>query len=483
MPDPRPPSKIKPIPAPIFAITWHTSPDLLPKHIYACSGGGGSAKTGVSNFIEVAITSPSAGEQTIKINTGDDVGVALDAFSFMSSKKEEKKVVSVFLAVGIQNSVQVYRLLIQDDDENDSDNSSSYESVKMVGSLDFGKDYLTNTVAFDPMGSKIAVGGEIGTVCICSIDWDERSETVTIQKDVEFAGHHIKGICKVTYHPTNPNIFLSSAKDGTCRVWDLTKPTEDQCLDTLQCKIFDPKDAAAGKKIPNKILNPAPGQCLVKGCVFADLQGHFIFTIQSGRRGNSFLSLWRITRIPLQEQSDNDEKQPPKFKIGFQEQNRIHIADFPISAVSLSGDCNTLALGDTNGSVMLINTETFKKVKVWECIHDLPVTCLASRPLPIPLAGEDKTGISIDVICSSADSKMCFLTRQRKSTLKSARKGSDGGEGLLSFYIALISMLVWMVMAIKISYDICGEEFSTDCFIHTVWWAAKDRPGISSVPI
>ena len=27
-----------------------------------------------------------------------------------------------------------------------------------------------------------------------------------------------------------------------------------------------------------------------------------------------------------------------------------------------------------------MNVETFKTIKYWDCIHDLPVTCLAARP-------------------------------------------------------------------------------------------------------
>ena len=495
MPGLRAPSISKPIPAPIFAVTWHTSPPLLPTHVYACSGGGGSAKTGVNNFIEVVITSPEHGETNIKIDTGNDVGVALDLFSFESSKNGDKghKAVTLFLAVGIQDSVKVYKILVNANNDEDI-----YNSVKMVGSLEFERGFLTNSVAFDSLGIRIAVGGENGAVYVCGIEWDDQSEEkMDIQKEIELTGQHIKGICKVTYHPTNPKILLSSAKDGTCKVWDLSKGPDERCLDTLDCKIFDPKDLSAGKKIPKKILSPAPGQCLVKGCVFADLQGQFIFTVQSGRRGQSFLSVWKIARVPIiqgqinspgqtQTLSNSEEsqpQQPPKFKLVFQEVNRICVAEFPISAVSLSGDFSTLVLGDTNGSVMLLNTETFKKIKYWEAVHDLPVTCLAARPLPIPLAGEDKIGITVDAICSSADSKMCFLTKQRKSTLKPVRKGGRSGGGSISYYLTLIFAVIWMVFATKITHDICSNDLSLDCIIHTVWWAKKDRPGIASVPI
>ena len=501
MPILKPPSRSKPISVPIFAVSWHTSPALLPRHIYACSGGGGSSKTGIDNFVEAVITCPEKGETVIKISTGDDVGVAVDTYSFVSNK--EQKIVTVLLAVGLKDSVVIYRIeLGNENDEHENDNAA-----KLIGSLDCGKDFQTNTVAFDALGGRVAVGGENTAVVVCRLKW-EGPASLHLEKEFELSGH-IKGICKITFHPTNANVLLTSAKDATCRVWDLTKNEGEQCLDTLECKIFDPNDLAKGKPIPKKILTPAPGQCLVKGCAFADLQGQFIYTIQSGRRGNSFLSIWRITRMPIIDQSkentgdqppagSNDapqQQQPPKFKIGFQEQKRIKVANYPISAVSLSGDFEQLALGDTDGTVMLWNTETWKKVKTWECIHDLPITCIASRPLPMPLAGEDKTGVTIDAICSSADSKMCFLTKQRKSTLRKPRKKrSGGGKRSSGISLTFAFMIIFLAWAIKVTYDVCSDEFEgasslddlqniiVGCAIHTVWWANADRPGVGFVP-
>lgn len=498
MPGLKPPSRTKPISVPIFAVSWHTSPALLPKHVYACSGGGGASKTGIANFIEVVITCPRSGETNIKIDTGDDVGVAVDLYSFLSDK--EKNTVTLLVAVGIQDSVVIYSIALEDNDSDNYDGKSIGEdemnnAATLIGSLDCGKDFLTNTVAFDALGGRISVGGESNAVFVCRLKW-QGTTSLNIEKEFELSGH-IKGICKITCHPTNPNILLTSAKDGTCKVWDLKKSEEDKCLDTLECKIYDPNDLAKKKNIPKKILNPAPGQCLVKGCAFADLQGQYIYTVQSGRRGNAFLSIWRITRIPIENKVNQPPagQEPPQFRIGFQEQKRIKVAEFPISAVSLSGDFEQLALGDTNGTVMLLNTETWRKVKSWEEIHDLPVTCIAARPLPLPLAGEDKTGVAIDAICASADSKMCFLTKQRKSTLKKVRKKRAGGRKAGSgISLTFILMMIFLAWAIKVSFDVCSDELEggtslddlqhivVDCVIHTVWWASPSRPGVAFVP-
>ena len=88
--------------------------------------------------------------------------------------------------------------------------------------------------------------------------------------------------------------------------------------------------------------------------------------------------------------------------------------------MSLSGDFSTLVIGNTDGTISLLSTETFNVIKTWEALHDLPVMCLAARPLPLPLElpGEDGMGIQVDAISASANNKMALITRQQRSSLK-----------------------------------------------------------------
>jgi WD40 repeat protein len=285
---------------------------------------------------------------------------------------------------------------------------------------------------------------------------------------------------------------MTSAKDGTCRVWNLGIDGEDKCMKVLDCKIYDPK----GPKPIEKILNPKPGQCLVRGCAFGDLEGRVIYTIQSGRKGGAYLTVWRLIRKPVLGETvtpPNDPNGPPqpKFVFDFEETMRKQVSKYPVSAMSLSGDYSTLALGDTDGSITLLSTEKFKKIKFWECAHDLPVTCIAARPLPVPLAGEELTGVAVDAISASADNKICHVTKQRKSTLKPKRKEKKNAKMRLgAFYPIYVILFAIMVYAAKVSFDVCHGEFVgmddivgvTQCVLHTVLWTASDRPGIAFVP-
>jgi WD40 repeat protein len=190
----------------------------------------------------------------------------------------------------------------------------------------------------------------------------------------------------------------------------------------------------------------------------------------------------------------------PKFVFEFKEIMRKQVSNFPVSAMSLSGDYSTLALGDTNGCITLLSTDTFQKIKFWECVHDLPVTCIAARPLPLALSGEDLTGVRVDVISASADNKLCYLTRQKKSTLAKKQKRLQGGVDvtgkskkrlLTIFYPIHLIVFSMIVYAIKVAFDVCHEDYVESqydwmtvkqCVLHTVLWATSDRPGIAVIP-
>jgi WD40 repeat protein len=458
----RQPSRTQSTAIPIFALKWHTSPYIVPKQILAYAGGGGSAKTGIGNTVQIEIDS-----RAIRIDTGVEIGVALDIL--VTEAKH------IYVAVGISDSVKVY--LIEE------------EAVEIC-SFDFAKGSGVNALAWNALGNAIVAGREDGKVCILAAEF-QNERSLKLEQKAELEGH-IKAVCSCAFHPRNPAVFMSSAKDGTCRVWNLGLESDDKCMETLECRIFDPN----GKKPPAKILNPKPGQLLVRGCAFGDLDGKTIFTIQSGRKGGAFLSVWKLVRTPVEGEktlSPDNPNGPPqqKFVFEFKESMRKQVSKYPVSAMSLSGDFSTLALGDTDGSVTLLSTAKFKPFKFFECVHDLPVTCIAARPLPLPLSGEDLTGVAVDAITASADNKICYVTKQRKSKMKPKPKGGQKKRSvsLISYLIYLLIFAI-IIYVSKVSVDVCHEEFSglgdiaqvKHCVFKGVLWAASDRPGVAFIP-
>jgi WD40 repeat protein len=164
---------------------------------------------------------------------------------------------------------------------------------------------------------------------------------------------HEKAVCAVSFAPRLQDRILSSAKDGTARIWQ-----NGDCLAVLKCDISDPK-------VPPPARTP---QVLVRGCAFGDLDGQVVYTIASGRRGKAYLSHWE--EIPVA-----DEKQPVEYELVM----RTECSPCPISAMSLSGDASLLAMGSVDGTIILWSIEQWRALKRFTEVHDLPVTCIAAR--------------------------------------------------------------------------------------------------------
>ena len=484
----KPPSRSEPITFPVFALTWTatpTSPNSA-RSIVVCSGGGGSGKHGVKNLVRISIQDDDPRvSRTVSIDTKEMV-----AFCVAIREVVENNVSIFWICIGTGDLVQMYTL-------NVIPCEGIPDEAQLVSEVNVGKGYGTNSLAFSPLNDALVVGCENGNLCL--VKWNGKDLKLK-KTDLEYMGH-TKAVCKVEFHPTQPNIVISSAKDGTCRLWNLQLLPNEACVDQMTCSIYD----AAHPPKDQKLLNPKPGQNVVKGCAFGDFEGRVVYSIQSGRKPDktgkkrgSFLSVWKLVRrvVPLV-----DEKTPvsaPKERSGrkepnmqevlkFEEQLRVPVSNYPASAFSLSGDLSTIAIGDTDGSITLLSTTTFKPVKHWANVHDLPVTCIAARPLPVGLAGEQKYGVTVDAVSCSADNQMVFLTKQKRSTLKTS-KTSDSGSSLFRFWFFLV-LIVFAYIG-KVSYDVCLYEFESghdfkvakECVVHTVLWASSNRPGVESVP-
>jgi hypothetical protein len=269
---------------------------------------------------------------------------------------------------------------------------------------------------------------------------------------------HSKAVTAVAFAPRT-NLIVSSGKDGTARVWK-----DDQCISVLTCSINDPK-APPSKR---------PQQVLVRGCGFGDLEGKLIFTVASGRKGKAFLSKWGY---------DEAKKQ-------YQCIERTSCSEYPISAMSISGDASTLALGTVNGTIILWNVERWRAANSFLEVHDLPVTCIAARPYEVPLQGEEQSGVRFNAISASADSQMAWLTLQRRLPKNAARKSSSGTS--LAEYINLwvkLALLYWIMSPLaKDMWETCGGDDVPGlgqkiiCVRDNVLIAPISRPGIAVPP-
>lgn len=432
MPRPRPPSRIDAVATPLFGITWWADPGSGASVVAHC-GGGGSAATGVKNTITVVTSAPpeypvATGE--LVISSGDQVGVAINVVKNPITNK-------LRLFVGLGSKVHVYDLQTGELDEQVS-----------VGDN-------VNALAVNSLTSRLAVGCESGTVKIFAID--NSRDKFENELPVRTLEGHTKAVSAVYFAPRGEDKLVSSGKDGTARVWQ-----GEDCLSVLECSIEDP----TGPK-PKR-----PQQVLVRGCAFGDLMGDLVYTVASGRKGKAFLSRWVATED------------------GYQCDVRTECSPFPISAMCLSGDAGMMALGAVDGTIVLWGIEKWKPLKKFFEVHDLPVTCIAARPFPVPLlCDQDNDGDEMHALSASADSQLAWLTLQRRSKSSKNRPPSDVNFKMILHSMLKMAVLGWILYPVANEIkDKCdmpprgGFGSAFKCIRHEVLLAPTSRPGIAVPP-
>lgn len=425
----KPPSRVDPLNFPVFGMSWYANPANGLSLVAYC-GGGGSAKTGVNNAI--LVRAPDG--DTRRIDTGDNVGVALKLV-------QNPQTGVIFLMVALGKKVERYNL----------------PACVKSGEIEVGGEGV-NAINVNNMVNKIACGCENGEVKVYEFT-DERFDGESL---LYVCKGHTNTVCSVDFSCLGDRL-VSSAKDGTARVWE-----QDKSLAELKCSIEGGKPPK-GKK--PKIVSKRPVQVLVRGCAFGDMEGHVVFTVASARRGGAFLGAWQET--PEGWQCDRNE-----------------VSDVPISAMSLSSDGRLLTLGSVDGSIILWSVEDWKALKTFKEVHDLPVTCIAARPYDIPLQGEED-GVRYHAISASADSRLGHLTLQR-SAPKQSRPGAYDGffksvwNSMLYLFVAYLLLLrpLYQDLQEKCAYSLEKRDYEPllECFLHDVLIAPDSHPGILIAP-
>jgi hypothetical protein len=220
-------------------------------------------------------------------------------------------------------------------------------------------------------------------------------------------------------------------------------------------------------------------QILVRGCAFADIDGHVALTVASARRGNAYLSQW----------SQPSQGEPFALRV------RTECSPCPVSAMSMSQDGQLLALGSVDGSIILWSVTNWAVLKTFGQVHDLPVTCIAARPYEVSLKGEDFTGVRIHARSASADSQLACISLQRRVPRK--RKNYSSGTSGSSFAILQLihrimfaTLVIWILSPLaREATDKCQYLWNRGdlkslcrCILDDVLIAPANRPGVMSPP-
>ena len=450
-------------------------------------------------------TTSSYTKRTVVISTGEALCFGVHAFR---PYDDELNMVRLVACVG--DEILLYGIPIHLDLAAVTNNSSSSDSSTedetneggggggaiLLAKANVGDKYGANVATYAAMFDAklnqlqhlIGVGCENGHLVVFQINnstttksCDGDSHPSLELAQITKCKGHTKAICAIQFHPRGHEV-LSSAKDGTARIFSVATGNE---LSLMKCEVHDPKsrsppsttlpDDPSKSTIKTKdprMMKRAP-QILVRGCAYGDLEGKTIYTIASGKRGAAYLTKWK-TLVPLggggggggAGSSRNNEQQP----LNIRQEYRVQCSSVPISATSLSSDCTIFAMGSVEGSILLYSLETKSILKQFHEVHDLPVTCLASRPIPnaLMLPGELEGGVNFDAVSASADNRMGRWTLQRKSRIKPVRKrtaSSSRKKGSTEQFVwnllrlPLLLFVVFIMVAIRDVMTVCRDEF------------------------
>lgn len=426
---------------PVFGLDWFgASPSSTAgKSVVAFCGGGGSAKTGVNNKIMMLVGNLDENEE-FTISTGDQVCVAIKLYVQHTHPTDPNK---LWLLGAIGNDVVRYSL----------PDCAEEGRIQVGGGC--------NVLAVHALGEVFAVGCEDGLVhvynmAITASSMDGSDNSSPWQKLFQCSGHE-KAVCSVQF-ANRSSLLVSSAKDGTCRVWT----QGGDCVAVLTCDVTDPKVP------PPKVKPKRPIQVLVRGCAFGDLEGKVIYTVASARRGTAFLTRWVAT---------------PNANYNVDVRTAIH--PVPISAMALSTDASLLTLGGVDGTILLFDVGSWSILRQFKELHELPLTCIAARPYATPMQGDGP--VPMHAISASMDSQMGMLTLVTKVP-RSTKQSTSQKNDSFSVFPSTVMSIVWFLL-LSIFYTIgtetlllCRDELSLECLHHTVLIASASRPGITTPP-
>jgi len=306
-------------------------------------------------------------------------------------------------------------------------------------------------IAVNVMADLLAVGCDGGNVLVYSISDDRFDERGLIFKSET----HTKAVSQMAFSLRGGRMITAS-KDGNACIYENGK-----VITAFKCSARD--DSVPPPKIKPTVM--------VRGCAFLDMEGREAVTVASAKRGKAFIARWAQERD------------------GFRCVDRIPCSPCPISCIDLSQDGSMLSLGAADGSVILWSVEKWQPIKTFRELHEFPVTCIATRPFPVPLQGEDD-GVRIDVRTASGDGKMGCLTTQRR-----APKQASGGPGKPTSIVGtmetvnkliILCLLAWMLSPVWHEATVkCANTRGRSwwrCFKDDVLIAPADRPGILVPP-
>lgn len=420
-------------------------------------GGGGGAKTGVKNLINVAIHTEKLNFEFLEgfetedrlcnsISTGYIKGVAVICTSFDD--------ICVLLTVTATTDNKRIRFDKIADFKADFSQESSSINCSAWASRASSVGYLVT-------------GGEDGIARVWSVS--NIDDSWEVSKLAELTAH--KGpvmslsVCRPTGHQSkDKEVFwvASASRDGSVVISDLTR---GNVLFQLNCAtLTDPlmdKAETSVAAVAKKRRGPPESVKKIesRGCIFS-VRGDHIFHIQSNSKGTTFL----VKSLLKHSSSGNNKSDIPTMSAVTEKVTLVCTcpatrlrASSVVTSANGPDDCESqlVAVGAANGSIYVFRQTDLTLVSFQKEAHDFPVTglgfyppCRASEAILTAGAGIPGAVAIAEALNSTAKEEGLLLMSCSADYKMTALRVSDKppsrsiGWTLLRFFLSLLFMAI-----------------------------------------
>jgi WD40 repeat protein len=352
---------------PCFDMTWVRFPGKDMISYAMLPGGGGGARTGVKNQIQVMRFAGKSGFELVQ---------SFDADSKLCCAVSSATIADeVILCTAVDKTCILYSLALTSDKKVDF-----VKKVEFVA--DFGSDpnsCINCSCIFKSIDNEIILitSGDDAIVRVWNLEIGlaggnhDKNKDWKISNRCELKGH-TGPIMAVCVHPTLP-IAATGSRDGSCRVWDVSRLG-------LLIYCIELSDGTSSTLSTKRL------EC--RGCCFSD-DGLALYLIQSGRVGSTHLIKYFF-------HSKVGEGSIPKFAA----EVAVLCNKVPSTRLRVNAASNTLAVGGSDGTVTLFDLDTLKRRSCKQC-HEMPVTGLSFCPVRLSESGIDQPDTIFIVSCSA----------------------------------------------------------------------------------
>jgi WD40 repeat protein len=420
------------IQVPSFDLHWFDEiPEGVHNYIFL-PGGGGSAKTGVKNQIMVAEYQDEDKAQIqfrescfTDTETRSSLCSGISSGSLPNNSKDQE--VSIACAL-IDNFCSIYKL--SQSKNNDTEGGLQFDKICEFAA-DFHEQEPVLNVSIVTSTGCIVTGGDDTVVRVWALKESNSKQDTSSSSTVAYQAlklyemkQHQSPVSALHEHPSKPWV-VSSSKDGLVAIWDFETGK----------MLVDIPPVIEG--VLSAKTNPAVAKLECRGCCFSPNESNVLYTMQSPKRGATFVIMWEIIQAVASADPASDRNERIT-ELSVRMRRKRQVASVPCTRLRISADGQYLAVGCSDGSVTILSAGSLSAIQKF-AHHDLPVTGLTFAPQRVLLSERGERTQALLASCS-ADNKLVIMRVQK-------------GSLVVSILIAVVVLLILAIL-ILFSHDI-----------------------------